>query len=101
MPRYPSHTNLNLMIQHYIGVELKEEVVGCYVEGRDDLLRVSDQLGVEFLIIAQQMTAIDGQEGLQRHSDLWVGGEEGVKGCGYGAPVQCHGDVWVGKKGCG
>jgi hypothetical protein len=59
-----SHTHLNLVIQHYIGVELKEDIIGCYVQGRDDLLRVAYQLRVEVLVVAHQVAAVDDQEWL-------------------------------------
>lgn len=58
------------MLQHSIGIMLLKELVCSQVKGRDDLLRVANELGVEVLIEASQVVAIYIQEWLFQCVDL-------------------------------
>ena len=63
-------THLYPVFQGCVRVELVEELIGGKVKSRNDLLRVSDQLGVELSTEARQVIAVDVEEWLLEGVDL-------------------------------
>ncbi len=69
----PTHTHashLYLVLQLSVRIKLLEELVGSKVKGRDHLLRVAYELGIEVRIESLEVTAIDVQKRLFNHMDL-------------------------------
>ena len=58
------------MLQLCLRVQLKEDLVGGHVEGGDDLLGISDQLGVEVSVVAEQVLTVHIQERVLQGVDL-------------------------------
>ena len=61
---------LYLVLQESLRVQLAKELVSGEVKGRDDLLRVAHQLGVEVRVEAMEVVAVDVQEWLLQQIDL-------------------------------
>ena len=58
------------MLQESLRVQLAEELVSGEVKGRDDLLWVAHELGVEVRVEPMEVVAVDVQEWLLQQIDL-------------------------------
>ena len=65
------------MLQDSVRVEPVEEIISGQVKGRDDLLRVSHQLGVEVTGEATEVVTVDVEEGFFKCVNLAKRGREG------------------------